>query len=399
MSAGQNLRGNVFRNNVGNLVFSHAAHRVLSTSRTTVTSNRFAVDATEAARINEEGDVFVVPLANAFRPSFRDALNRLTRLIEQLKVPVVVLGVGAQTGLDYNSARLSPMSKDVKRFVGAVLDRSPTIGVRGAFTHDYLAALGFRDVEVIGCPAMFMYGDRLPATKPVDLDQSSKISIGISPYLNAIGPFITRQLASHRNLTYLPQDIATLKAMLRGESAEDRQSHSDVPRYLSHPLFTEDKTLFFLDPEPWIDYLRGRDLYVGTRIHGTVTGVLAGIPSVLIAHDSRTRELAEHHQIPYTSIDKVSGETDAIELYADADFSAMHRVHADRFRTYREFLDRHGLDNAFRPGESTQPFDDKVASASFPGPVRAPRRRKRYAQLVAQGVLVRSILNKTRRRT
>ena len=35
-----------------------------------------------------------------------------------------------------------------KRFVAAVLDHSPSIGVRGEFTRDYLRGLGFGDEHV-----------------------------------------------------------------------------------------------------------------------------------------------------------------------------------------------------------------------------------------------------------
>ena len=56
----------------------------------------------------------------------------------------------------YDAARLAPMEASVRAFMSAVLDRSPSVGVRGEFTHDYLRGLGFRDVEVIGCPSMFL---------------------------------------------------------------------------------------------------------------------------------------------------------------------------------------------------------------------------------------------------
>ncbi|AGS69543.1 hypothetical protein [Streptomyces collinus] len=64
-----------------------------------------------AARINAEFDAFVVPLANAFRPSFENALKRLTRLITRLRIPVVVLGVGAQTGVSHDPARLRQIAR------------------------------------------------------------------------------------------------------------------------------------------------------------------------------------------------------------------------------------------------------------------------------------------------
>ena len=49
-----------------------------------------------------------------------------------------------------------------KKFVRAVLNTTASIGVRGEFTFNYLRSLGFssKEVDVIGCLSMFLYGDR-----------------------------------------------------------------------------------------------------------------------------------------------------------------------------------------------------------------------------------------------
>lgn len=175
------IQHNIIGTNAGNLIFSDAVHKMLYTEGAEITSNRFVVDPSAADRINEEYDVFVVPLANAFRPSFERHLRTLTELIERLTIPVVVFGVGAQSGLDYNPERLAPLERTVKRFAAAVLDRSPSIGVRGEFTESYLNSLGFTDVDVIGCPSMFLNGTDLWVEKKAErLDRDSKIAINAS---------------------------------------------------------------------------------------------------------------------------------------------------------------------------------------------------------------------------
>lgn len=135
---GAAIEQNIFGNNAGNLIFSQASHKTLQTSGTEVVANGFRADAADAERINEEYDAFVVPLANAFRESFTGHLNNLSSLIEKLTIPVVVLGVGAQSDLDYSLDRMAPLDAPVKRFVTAVLNRSASIGVRGEFTESYL---------------------------------------------------------------------------------------------------------------------------------------------------------------------------------------------------------------------------------------------------------------------
>src|SRR6478609_3003482 len=117
--------------NTGNLLFSDSAYRMLSTSDVEVVTNgpRLNGDPSQADRINEEYDAFVVPLANAFRPDF----------------------------------------------LPAVLDRSPSVGVRGELTEAYVRSLGFSDVEVIGCPSMFLHGADLQVRPVGELGPDSRL--------------------------------------------------------------------------------------------------------------------------------------------------------------------------------------------------------------------------------
>src|SRR5690606_27749609 len=146
---------NIIGDNAGNLIFRGAAQAVLHTARTEVDVDRRPPGPRDAARISEQYDAYVLPLANAFRRSHEARLQTTTALIRRLTIPVVVLGVGHQATVANDWSALDPMTETVKAFVAAVLDHGPSIGVRGELTADYLRALGFRDVEVIGCPSMF----------------------------------------------------------------------------------------------------------------------------------------------------------------------------------------------------------------------------------------------------
>lgn len=385
VSPTETMHRNLFGNNAGNLMFSHAVHRLLSIDGVQVDSNRF-YGRKLAARFNDEYDAFVVPLANAFRPSFHESLDRLTAIIETLTIPVIVVGVGAQFNLRNNQDRLEPMEPSVKRFVSAVLDRSATIGVRGETTYDYLKRLGFDAVDIIGCPSMFMYGPELPAFRPLEkLTPKSKVSVGISPYVKPMGPIVMNNLARYPDLTYLPQDIQTLRKMIMGENDEELGLDSDIPLYLNHPLFQRDQVRFFVDPLPWIDYLSGRDFWFGTRIHGSIASVLSGSPTILLAHDSRTLELAKYHEIPHRLVRKLRPEVDLQSLHERADYGPLHANHAARFETYARFLERNGLDHRFQPGKSGAAFDHKCAEARYPeavaGSAQYAKDRSRMARL------------------
>ena len=217
ISVEEALYRDVIATNSGNLIFSDAAHKILETPGTEVVSNGMPSDVSAAGRINEEYDAFVIPLANAFRPSFESALKRMTRLISKLKIPVVVLGVGAQTGVGYNPDRLKRIEPTVRDFCAAVLERSASIGVRGEFTEQYLKDMGFKDVETIGCPSLFLYGDQLQVhKKALELTPESRIAInGSHSAVRAQGldRIITRTHERYPHLRFVGQNLSDARQL------------------------------------------------------------------------------------------------------------------------------------------------------------------------------------------
>ncbi|MEJ7748727.1 MAG: polysaccharide pyruvyl transferase family protein, partial [Candidatus Limnocylindrales bacterium] len=358
--------------NSGNLIFVEAAHKILATSRTDVTADRFLIEPRAADEISERYDGYVIPLANAFRVSYEANLIRLTQLIERLRIPVVVLGVGVQSNPRFETKHLRRIEPSVRAFVRAVLDHGPSIGVRGAFSASYLAGLGFRDVDVIGCPSMFLNGRSLRVDKRrPSLDRDSRPVINVSPYVQAMGPIVMRHVERYPNLRYIAQDIETLERLLWGEPAGEAAIQDPLPIHGSHPLLRDGKTRLYVDPWPWIEDLAACDFSFGTRIHGNIAAILAGTPAFVFAHDSRTLEMAEYFAIPHRRMRDVPPDVDAADLYEEADFGPLNDGHAERFATFTAYLERHRLEHVFQPGEDPGAFDAHIRAIAFPPAVTA----------------------------
>lgn len=366
------IRHNLIGNNVGNLVFSMAAWKTLSSTGAELAADDFAAGPGDADRINAEYDAYVIPLANAFRKSFEPQLIRMTRLIERLTIPVVILGVGAQSNVAYDLEPLRPIERSARAFASAVLERSPTIGVRGEFTETYLRSLGFRDVEVIGCPSMFFHGDRLDVTRKVPaIGPEARLAVNISPYVRAMAPIVEAHRRRYANLVYVAQDLETLALLVRGDRHPVADERNRNPVYRSHPLLREDRVRFFLDPLPWMRFLAGCDLSFGTRIHGNITSLLAGTPAFVFAHDSRTLELARYFDIPYALMSTLTPDTDIAALYAAADYGPMVEGHRARYETYVAYLARNGLAEGLFDPDRSAAFDARLAAVDFPPAVHA----------------------------
>jgi hypothetical protein len=368
-------RQNLIGNNTGNLVFSQAVYRLLSVAGATVETSGLA--RSHPRVINSRFDHVVIPLANAFRSSYIETLDALSNLIEQLTIPVTVLGVGSQASLKGVYKGADTVDPATTRFVRAVLNHSPSIGVRGEHTRDYLKSLGFGDehVKVIGCPSMFMYGPNLKVEKKVEsLRYDSPIAFNVSPYVPEMGPLSLYAADHFPNLVYMAQNIQTLELMLYGSYPKGKRMNamaaSGAPITLDHPLIRSDRVRFFLDPKTWFEHLAQYDFSFGTRIHGNIAALLAGTPALLLAHDSRTLELAEYHEIPHRTISSIEDDADALSLYAECDWNRLNKAHPDRWDAFASFLGEHRLTNVYDEGQDPSEFDNRLAATDFPPPVR-----------------------------
>ena len=128
----------------------------------------------------------------------------------------------------------------------------------------------------------------------------------------------------------------------------------------------------FLDPWPWVDYLRAFEAAFGSRIHGSIAAVLAGTPVVVLAHDSRTLELARYFDIPHRPLREVAADVDPAALLQEADFAPLTAGHLARWERFAGYLGAHGLDDAFAHPGAAESFDAKVASTPYPPAVASP---------------------------
>ncbi|MDK8434592.1 MULTISPECIES: polysaccharide pyruvyl transferase family protein [unclassified Brevibacterium] len=359
--------------NVGNLLFSQSVYRSLATPDAEITpdgyqSHRRGHSADFAAQINADYDAFVIPLANAFRPGFQKYLQRLTELVSKLRIPVVVVGVGSQHKLDVEAEGTDPIAADVSAFMNAVLERSSSVGVRGEYTAEYLAGLGYDDsvVDIIGCPSIFMNGPNPQVGRPtVELQTDSAVAMNVSPYVRAMKPIVARHSRKYENLVYIPQNHNDLAMMVWGIN---RTNPKDLrnPTHTGHELYRRDQMRFPLDPRTWVEFLSKQDFVFGTRIHGSIAGILSGTPTFLLAHDSRTLELGEYHRLPHAKISSLPKNIDAAELHERTDFTEFEAQTPEVLSRYIAFLEKNGLSHTFASGNEPVEFDRMVAEAKLP---------------------------------
>ncbi|MBQ6038603.1 MAG: polysaccharide pyruvyl transferase family protein [Bacteroidaceae bacterium] len=159
------LNKNLVGDNLGNLLFAYGAMNVLWTENSSIKQmyDKSHYSDEEVDYINNNFDVFVMPMADAFRTSYITQLKSYTSLIQKLKIPVIVLGIGFRTTYEPQFCITPELDSIVKQFVSAVLEHSSKLGLRGEITATYLSKLGFkedRDYVPIGCPSLYTYGNK-----------------------------------------------------------------------------------------------------------------------------------------------------------------------------------------------------------------------------------------------
>ncbi|MCH5316959.1 MAG: polysaccharide pyruvyl transferase family protein [Eubacterium sp.] len=355
--------------NVGNLLFPLSIIRnILSEDDTIDIYSKVPANPNDADFINENYDMLLIPLANAFRDDFESQLRKWTELVERVKIPCVVVGVGLQGDLSFSSQTEFKFDDTVKDFCSAIASKSAFIGVRGELTYEYLKRLGFGSVtRIIGCPSMFMFGAELPAIK----SKSKRFFHGVKTISVNGKPNdsdrVKRWLFNEdNNYIFIPQETWELAVAYSGVPKEMKEN-SLYPLNVNNKVFFNDRARICVNVPSWLKLLQTVDFSVGTRIHGNVAAILAGTPALVIATDARVLELARYHNIPYIPENEFDFSKSVKEVYRETDFTSVYRGHKERYENFVDFLSVNGLTPVEQPNAY---FDSKMNAIEFHEPVK-----------------------------
>ena len=367
------LLKNLIGDNIGNLLFPYGISRALMAENTTIQTIKIprTVSDERIERINKNFDAFIIPFANAFRVSFIEELQKTTEFIKKLTIPCIVVGVGAQAALGKELVH-PEVKKTVCEFMDAVLEKSSLVGLRGDFTASFLENLGYlpeKHFTVIGCPSLYLYGEHLPIPEKKELTRESKISTNSKTQLpQKFHDFMYRSVQRFDDCCYIPQVIQEIRHMYYQAPIPEDFYQKEPKHFLltlqrkKNPEYP--KSVSFVDAVTWLSFLSKRDFSFGSRIHGNIAAILAGIPAFIIVSDQRIKELVTYHRIPHLMMKDLNEKTDIFNLYAKTDFSQIGTCHKKNYEHYLDFLHANGLVTSFETQEAGQmlPFDRRKST-------------------------------------
>ena len=338
--------------NSGNLLFTNAVWRQLEGDKVRL---NFKVD---PAKANDKYSAIIFPAANWIHTDVD--FTPIAQSVEQLTIPVTIIGLGAQAP-DYTSEQT--VSDGMTKFLKAISERSHSLSVRGEYSKSVLNGLDIDNVTVTGCPSL--YCDFKPFKKPVrpsldpakvllhatryaakhlagkDQTNDTNRKLYNFAYTNRMDLLYQSELEEMKILSGYHQWIDLSKS----ETSDLRtiygaRSDDNLQNFITHhgKLYT--------NIGKWSRSLDQYSYVIGTRLHGTIMALNSGIPATLITHDSRTQEMAEFARIPFIKASDMDISAAGIKhAFESADFDAYYARREENRAVYREFL----LNNKINP--------------------------------------------------
>lgn len=325
--------------NSGNALFSEALYRSIPNCR------RATYQLSDA----EDPDVIVVAAANWL--SEHADLSWLVKTLEATNLPVVVAGLGAQAGIDHAIPLLKPATE---RFVRLVSERSTSISTRGAFTAEVLGRYGVQNVVVTGCPSLLLAGEAAPNILKASEVEYDGCVIHATRHgtgrVTSAQAYLYQQALKHE-LDIILQSEAEVSEL--DGSALDltiTKNSDDLPLIYGADLADVRRYLarhaqVYWRVDDWISAVSRKRFCVGSRVHGSIAALVAGTPSLLLAHDARCVEMAEAMKIPTLQMDAIDTDKDMnIDALLDAtDIVAFQQHYSTYLKRFREFFRANGL--------------------------------------------------------
>ncbi len=313
--------------------------------------------------INDLYDMVIAPMANVFSIGFRGLLDKLAERFAKITIPVYVIACGVQAdSYDKLDEVCDAIKEPATRFMSAVYDSGGEFALRGFFSKEFFDRLGFHSAVVTGCPSLYQLG----RSSTVESNFERAKLCDFSPIVNGNLEDCLPYLSNYPHCQFIDQH--TYYDLLYGNILnEDTIQMSAILGLIRQyglrefHMLAGERVQLFPDMGSWMAFLRagGFQFSFGSRIHGNIMSILSGIPAMVYACDSRTREMAEFFHIPMVLRSaNTSDKLDLYELYQTIDYSGYNSHIGEKYDNFESFLQEHGIvqkintnNQFFRPQE------------------------------------------------
>ncbi len=320
--------------NIGNRLWFQGLVSEISGSENTLS---YFHDDMSKDYINENFDMIVAPMANVFNPGFSGLLLRLAERFKGIKIPIYVIACGVQAD-SYDSLNnlCDAIKQPAQEFMKSVYNTGGEFALRGYFSKEFFDRMGFKSAVVTGCPSLYQIGRNLKVSdKKVSRERLCPLFNGnLSEYFSMAHDYPNAEFFDQDGYFHIlhdPNCSSNIRELVH-------QYGFEVTQWL-----LSDKIKMIPNMNDWWNYLKNRGFHFsyGSRIHGSIMPILAGIPAAIEPQDVRTREMAEFFKIPIISRKGKS----LYDIYTETNYSVFNKYFEQKYDVYEQFLVSHGIVN------------------------------------------------------
>ncbi len=330
-------------------------------------SNRLSDEQIE--RINAEYSHVFVILQDHLREDFGNLpFGAAADTIARINVPIVAWSLGANSFEGFDLALVDRLGKDQVRFFRTLAERALSIGVRGAYTAAVLDRLGIRNHEIVGCPSYFESGRGRLLAKRADPPDDFKVA--------AMGAFAHE----HANrLEYVYQGERFGMKLLHFPDtpldAEDYRAFETMSPTLSQTLLrahASGRAHYFNRIDSWKRFLGDPAFLfaIGSRLHGAIAAMNAGLPALVTSGDARAKETCSHLGIPYDDDlgnPRLAFRADLRRVYEGIDVDAINGRYAQVYDRFAAWVRGMGFTNSFDDAKARSDIARAELPTAAPG--------------------------------
>ncbi len=294
--------------------------------------------------INNNFDGVILPDANLFGLTFERYIDSNTSAIEKLKIPIYIISVGVQIDnykdIDSLVNRIGPK---VKRMINAVYNTGGAVCVRGYITQEFCDKCGAHEVFAGGCPSLYQFGPNLRINKKEYSKDNFKVAVN-GHIDNLYGKYYSQIFDNYRGSEYICQDEFFSYLYKHKEGKNDGRFNSNIHLIkdvglTGAELLNLGKVNLFCSPYEWIKYLADNEFSMsfGSRIHGNIAALLAGVPALLHVRDLRTLEIANFYGIPIIYDEELCNQ-DLYKIYEKLDYTKFNKRYNEIYNQFQDFL-------------------------------------------------------------
>lgn len=250
-------------------------------------------------------------------------------------------------GFAFTNGNIEPIGKEMKYFVEKLADRCE-LGVRTCYDAEFLNSCGIKNVRVIGCPSLFWHLNR-----DFIVDDSkkavNKMNANFTTDFANLG--ISQRIAVETHWPLLlwfkwiyERNTAEIDLTLQKPPfAEINDIHAILLSYSEVHDFYTACGRYYYGTADWINGLKYNDFSMGSRFHGNVAAILAGIPTLPVNVDLRMKGMNDFFKIPSINIEEFDIDK-PLEFYREkADYTEFNKNYKIVYDNFCDYCSKNGV--------------------------------------------------------